>query len=137
MAEWQRQSIVRVVEEELLTPVGLRTLERGHAEYRGRYAGGPWERDGAYHQGTVWPWLLGPFIDARLAAFGAAEENVRFCRSLVQGMWPELERGCLGSIGEIYEGDAPHRPVGAVAQAWSVAELLRVWKKLEGEAPAY
>lgn len=122
---WQRRSIVRMVEGELLTPVGLRTLERGHVEYRGRYEGGPRERDGAYHQGTVWPWLLGPFVDARLAVFGATEENVRFCRSLVQGMLPELERGCLGSIGEIYDGDAPHRPVGAVAQAWSVAELLR------------
>jgi len=132
MDEEQQKAIVVAVEAALLTPVGLRTLDPAHAEYRRRYEGGPWERDGAYHQGTVWPWLLGPFVDARLAAFGETAENVRFCRRLVMGMMPELERGCLGSIAEIYDGDPPHRPVGAMAQAWSVAEVLRVWGRLGG-----
>jgi glycogen debranching enzyme len=124
------RAVVRVVEAELVTPVGLRTLAPGDAEYRGRYEGGPWQRDGAYHQGTVWPWLLGPFVDARLAAFGGTEENVRNCVGLVAGMIGELERQCLGSVAEIYDGDEPRRAVGAPAQAWSVAELLRVRRKL-------
>jgi len=122
--------VVEVCERELLTPVGLRTLEPGHAEYRGRYEGGPWERDGAYHQGTVWPWLLGPFLSARLRAFGRTAENVAWCRERLQTLEDEMDRQCLGQLAEIYDGDAPRRAVGAAAQAWSVAEVLRVRAEL-------
>ncbi|MDX1980635.1 MAG: amylo-alpha-1,6-glucosidase [Bryobacteraceae bacterium] len=122
----RQQAVVEVVEGRLLTPVGLRTLDPEHPEYRGRYEGGPWERDGAYHQGTVWPWLIGPYVDARLRAFGDCGENRKACRELVHRMAEELDRGCLGTVGELLDGDEPRRPVGAPAQAWSVAELLRV-----------
>ncbi len=130
MSEEQQRSIVRVAEQLLLTPYGLRTLDPGHPEYRSRYHGGPLDRDGAYHQGTVWPWLMGPYISARLQAFGHDTENVAACRKLLHGFEEELHRGCLGSINEIFDADPPHRPAGAVAQAWSVAELLRVMPEL-------
>lgn len=126
MSVAQQQSILRVVEQRLLTPVGLRTLDPAHPEYRGKYLGGPLERDGAYHQGTVWPWLLGPYLSAKLRAFGQSAAQVEECRSILEALEPELYAGCLGSLGEIYDGDAPHRAVGAPAQAWSVAEILRV-----------
>jgi glycogen debranching enzyme len=119
----QQRAVVRAVERELLTPVGLRTLERSDPEYQARYQGSPVERDGAYHRGTVWPWLLGPFIDAYLLAFGRSEENLAYCKSLVDGL--ESFSG-LGSIPEVYDGDEPHRPGGCPAQAWSVAEVARV-----------
>jgi predicted glycogen debranching enzyme len=122
----QQQSLLRVVEQRLLTPVGLRTLDPMHPEYRGRYEGGPLERDGAYHQGTVWPWLLGPYISARLQAFGHSAAQLAQCRSIIEALERELNTGCLGSLAEIYDGDAPHRPLGAAAQAWSVAETLRI-----------
>ncbi len=120
LAPDQQRAVVRAVERELLTPFGLRTLERGDPEYRGRYQGSRQERDGAYHQGTVWPWLLGPFVDAYLLAFGATDENRQYCSSL-------LDRWDTGfMIPEIYDGDAPHRPGGCPAQAWSVAEIRRI-----------
>jgi glycogen debranching enzyme len=131
MAIERQQSILRVVERRLLTPVGLRTLDPSHPEYRGRYEGGPLERDGAYHQGTVWPWLIGPFISAKLQAFGHSPEQLAECRSIIEGLEQELHRGCLGSLAEIYDGDPPQRPLGAPAQAWSVAETLRVLALLQ------
>jgi glycogen debranching enzyme len=123
----EQQAVVRIVEQELLTPVGLRTLERSDPEYRPRYEGGPRERDGAYHQGTVWPWLLGPFVDAYLAAFGRTPATLEYCRSLVARLEEEAARaGCLGSIAEIYDAEEPRLPRGCTAQAWSVAEMARV-----------
>jgi len=122
----RQKAVVRTVQEHLLTPYGLRTLAPGDAAYRGRYGGNPVERDGAYHQGTVWPWLLGPFVSAYLQAFGRTPENAAYCRGLLEPLLVDLDRGCLGSLNEIYDGDAPHGPQGAPAQAWSVAELLRV-----------
>src|SRR5262249_18351536 len=109
----------------LLTPVGLRTLAPGEPGYIGRYQGGVAERDGAYHQGTVWPWLLGPYVDAWLAAFGRTPQTVQHCRCLSQQLQQHLEAACLGSVCEVFDGDAPHRPAGAPARAWSVAELIR------------
>jgi predicted glycogen debranching enzyme len=111
--------VVDVVERDLLTPYGLRTLAPADPQYRGVYQGGPWERDSAYHQGTVWPWLLGPFFTA-----------CRRFRGSVPPEWLEpfrrhLGEAGLGQISEILDGDAPHRPRGCIAQAWSVAELLR------------
>jgi glycogen debranching enzyme len=123
----QQQAVVRIVERELLTPVGLRTLERSDPGYKPRYQGSPAERDAAYHQGTVWPWLLGPFIDAYLAAFGKAPDNLAHCRKLVATLEAEASQaGCVGSIAEIYDADEPRYPRGCPAQAWSVAEVARV-----------
>ena len=123
----QQQAVVRIVERELLTPVGLRTLERADPDYRPRYQGSPAERDGAYHQGTVWPWLLGPFMDAYLAAFGKTGANLAYCRDLIARLEAEAaQAGCVGSIAEIYDADEPRHPRGCPAQAWSVAEIARV-----------
>jgi glycogen debranching enzyme len=127
----RQQEVVLAVERHLLTPFGLRTLAPGEPGYQGRYTGGPEERDRAYHQGTVWPWLMGPHVTAYLRAFGWTKKNLAYCRSLVEAFVPELDRGCLGQVGEIYEGDPPHRPVGAPAQAWSVAALLEALTALE------
>jgi glycogen debranching enzyme len=123
----RQQAVVRIVQQELLTPVGLRTLERSDPEYKPRYQGSSLERDGAYHQGTVWPWLMGPFIDAYLEAFGSSPESLEYCRGLVAGLEHEsAHRGCLGSVAEIYDAEEPRYPRGCPAQAWSVAELQRV-----------
>ena len=123
----QQRAVVRIVERELLTPVGLRTLESADPDYQPRYEGSPDQRDGAYHQGTVWPWLLGPFIDAYLAAFGKTQTTLDYSRSLVETLEAEAaRRGCIGSIAEIYDGDEPRYPRGCPAQAWSVAEIARV-----------
>jgi glycogen debranching enzyme len=122
----RQQAVVRVVQRELLTPVGLRTLDRSDPDYKPRYQGSPDERDAAYHQGAVWPWLLGPFIDAYLAAFGRTAETVAYCRGLVETLEAEAARaGCVGSVAEIYDGEAPRYPRGCPAQAWSVAEIAR------------
>ena len=123
----QERAVVRGVEKELLTPVGLRTLEPSDPEYKPHYRGSPWERDGAYHQGTVWPWLMGPFVDAYLAAFGKTADTLAHCARLISSLEQEAaQSGCLGSIAEIYDGDAPRLPRGCPAQAWSVAEVARV-----------
>ncbi|MEO5925492.1 MAG: amylo-alpha-1,6-glucosidase [Bryobacteraceae bacterium] len=123
----QQQAVMRVVSTKLLTPVGLRTLDPADHEYVSRYEGGPVDRDGAYHQGTVWPWLMGPYVDAYLTAFGRTPETLELCNNLVRGLEREATRhGCLGSIAEIYDGDEPRYPRGCPAQAWSVAELARV-----------
>jgi glycogen debranching enzyme len=123
----QQQAVVRCVSTTLLTAVGLRTLDPADPEYLPYYEGGPVDRDGAYHQGTVWPWLIGPYIDAYLTAFGRMPETLDLCSDLVRGLEREsASHGCLGSIAEIYDGDEPRYPRGCPAQAWSVAELARV-----------
>ena len=124
--EEKRKAVMRVVEEKLLTPVGLRSLAPEDPKYKGRYDGTRDERDGAYHQGTTWPWLLGPFITAWLNAFGRTPENLDRCRKIIAPMERQMYVFGLSTINEIYDGDAPHYPHGCVAQAWSVAELLRV-----------
>jgi glycogen debranching enzyme len=116
---------VRAVETHLLTHVGLRTLAPGEPGYIGRYRGGPAERDGAYHQGTVWPWLLGPFVRAYLTAYGRTPDRIAYCRALFRGLELHLSEACLGTISEVFDADAPFAPGGAPAQAWSVAELLQ------------
>ena len=122
----QCAAVVRAVEAELLTPVGLRTLARGEPGYVPYYRGGVVERDSAYHQGMVWPWLLGPYIRAYLRAFGNSAQNLSHCRSLLRRLEEHLSEACLGTVSEIFEAQPPHRPAGAPAQAWSVAELLHV-----------
>jgi len=120
-------SVVEKVKEHLLTPFGLRGLAPSDPQYRGRYSGGPTERDGAYHQGTVWAWLLGPFITAYIKVNGGSEEARRQTQAWLSPFESHLAEAGLGHISEIFEGDAPHRPCGCIAQAWSVAEILRVY----------
>jgi predicted glycogen debranching enzyme len=117
-------SVLRVVESELLTPRGLRTLSPHDLNYIGRYEGDPRGRDGAYHQGTVWPWLMGPFITAYAKTFGV-KVGRQFAIEWLSTFQDHLSEACLGQVSEIFDGDAPHTPRGCVAQAWSVAELLR------------
>lgn len=117
--------ILSVVEKNLLTPYGLRTLQTLHANYQGIYAGNQATRDSAYHQGTVWPWLLGPFISA-LVRYHGNIGKVR-AQSLIEQFKPHLNQAGIGSISEIFDGHHPHIPRGAIAQAWSVAEILRAY----------
>ena len=121
------RSVVEKVEEHLLTPFGLRSLAASDPQYRGSYAGGPPDRDGAYHRGTVWAWLLGPFITAYIKVNGGSEEARRQAQAWLSPLESHLAEAGLGHISEIFEGDAPHRPCGCIAQAWSVAEILRVY----------
>lgn len=116
--------ILHVVERELLTPRGLRTLSPNDAQYRGRYEGSPSSRDSVYHQGTVWPWLIGPYITAYVKTFGAKSGRAAVADWLTN-FETHLSEACLGQVSEIFDGDAPHAPRGCVAQAWSVAEILR------------
>ena len=118
------KSILDVVERELLTPRGLRTLSSADPNYIGRYEGGPGSRDGAYHQGTVWPWLMGPYITAYVKTFGI-KAGRKFATTWLENFEPHLQEACLGQVSEIFDGNFPHTPRGCVAQAWSVAELLR------------
>ncbi|TDQ85360.1 amylo-alpha-1,6-glucosidase [Paraburkholderia silvatlantica] len=123
--------VVAQVEANLLTPMGLRTLAPSDRAYRGQYRGGVLERDGAYHQGTVWPWLLGPFVDAWLHVNGdhAAQRALARERFVVP-LLAHLDRAGLDHVSEVADGDAPHPPGGAPFQAWSLGELLRVLKRL-------
>jgi predicted glycogen debranching enzyme len=123
-ARWR--TVVDVVERELLTPYGLRTLSPLHPDYKGRYGGDLETRDHAYHQGTVWPWLLGPFVKAYLRAYGRSGQTVAYCLNLLQEFKGHLSDAGLGTVSEIFDGDPPHRPSGCIAQAWSVAEILRI-----------
>jgi len=120
-------AVVHKVQEQLLTPVGLRSLAASDPQYRGRYTGGPTERDGAYHQGTVWPWLLGPFITAYVKVNGGDTKARRQAGEWLAPLQEHLSQAGLGHIAEIFEGDPPHRPCGCIAQAWSVAEVLRAY----------
>ncbi|WP_250474009.1 amylo-alpha-1,6-glucosidase [Caballeronia sp. GAFFF1] len=116
------RAVVDQVEAHLLTPLGLRTLAPSDPAYRPHYAGGVLERDGAYHQGTVWPWLMGPFVEAWLRVRGAAGVRERFLAPL----YAHLDHYGLNHVSEVADGDAPHAPGGAPFQAWSLAELLRI-----------
>ncbi len=115
---------------ELHTSRGLRTLAGRFPEYRGRCEGSPRERDGAYHQGTVWPWLLGPFMTAYVKAFGATDETKKQIVRFLQPFLHHLTEAGVGQVSEIFDGNPPHAPRGCPAQAWSVGELLRVmWEE--------
>jgi len=127
----QAQSIVRVVQQELLTPAGLRTLSPSDPHYRPRYEGDLYSRDTAYHQGTVWPWLIGPFVDAYLHAFDNSAAAKAECRPFVESVLSLMSGYCVGSIGEVYDGDAPHHPGGCPAQLWSVAQTALALQRLE------
>ncbi len=120
------RAVMDAVERELLTPVGLRSLSRRHPDFRKRYDGDLRSRDAAYHQGTVWAWLIGPFIDAWLKLH--PEESGR-ARRFLDGFHSHLSEACIGSVSEIFDAEPPFIPRGCIAQAWSVAEVLRCWAK--------
>jgi predicted glycogen debranching enzyme len=132
LSKEQRKSIVEFARTELLTPRCLRTLSPRYLAYRSRYEGDVGSRDSAYHQGTVWPWLLGYYVEACVRAHGRAKAVTAPLRELLDGFLPHLDEHGVGQISEVFDGDPPHRPGGAFAQAWSVAELLRANRLLRG-----
>ncbi len=123
------KSVVDVCAKQLLTSYGMRSLAPTHEDYRGIFTGGRYARDGAYHQGTVWSWLIGPFVEAHYNVYHNRETALSYLRPFEH----HLADLCVGSISEVFYGDAPHLPRGCAAQAWSVAEVLRMWAKLARE----
>lgn len=118
-------SVLRVVRDRLWTPLGLRTLDPAHPAYRPRYEGDPHTRDSAYHQGTVWPWLIGPFVEAHLRVHGTTPEALDHAERLLQPLMAHLDEAGLGHVSEIFDAEPPRRPRGCPFQAWSLAELIR------------
>ncbi len=125
----QARSVLKVVRTKLLTPRGLRSLSADDARYRPRYEGDPVSRDSAYHQGTVWTWLIGPLVLASIR-YGRSK-GVSWARKWIDGLLPHLREGGIGTISEVFDGDPPHRAGGCIAQAWSVAEVLRAYMALK------
>jgi glycogen debranching enzyme len=123
----RRRAIVEACSRTLLTPVGLRSLAPDDPSYRPRYSGDQTARDGAYHQGTVWAWLIGPFVEAHLDAYG----DPAAAAAVLAPLADQLAIEAIGTVGEIFEAEPPHAPCGCVAQAWSVAETLRAWRLIE------
>ena len=123
----QAHSILQQVTEHLLTPLGLRTLSPQDPAYHASFNGDPLHRDSAYHQGAAWPWLLGPYVDVHMRVFHDCNAILPLLTPLVRHLWEE----CIGSISEVAEPERPFTPAGCFAQAWSVAELLRIWLMLE------
>jgi len=126
-ARWQ--PVLDQVNTRLVTPYGLRSLAPGYPDYKPRYDGDLHARDAAYHQGTVWGWLIGPFVDAWLRTY---PDDRAGARRLLAGLERELGEACVGTISEIYDAEPPFTPRGCVAQAWSVAEALRAMALVEG-----
>lgn len=120
--------VLEVVRRELWTPVGVRTLSPNHPDYKSRYDGDLRARDAAYHQGTVWAWLIGPFVDAWLRVF---PQDIHGAQDLLGGFEPHLDDACVGTISEVFDAVPPYTPRGAAAQAWSVAEVLRAMLKTQ------
>jgi len=127
----QMRAVVECCSAELLTSHGLRTLSPRDPGYIGRYGGDAGQRDAAYHMGTAWAWLLGPFARAHHRVFGDARLSQSFLAPIAQ----QLSSGCVGTVSEVFDGDAPHSAGGCFAQAWSVAEILRSWLDLERKIP--
>jgi glycogen debranching enzyme len=116
--------VVDQVREKLLTPVGLRSLAPDHPDYKPSYHGDLRTRDAAYHQGTVWSWLIGPFVDSWLKVYPDRRAEAR---RFLSGLEEHLGEACVGSVSEVFDAEAPFTPRGCIAQAWGVAELLRSW----------
>jgi predicted glycogen debranching enzyme len=132
----QAARVIEAVEEQLLTPMGLRSLAPDAPAYQGRYEGDGRARDGAYHQGTVWPWLIGPFVEAWLRQRGfSAEARAEAERRFVAPLREHLNVAGLGHVSEIADGAPPHTPRGCPFQAWSLAELLRMTRLIEDSTP--
>lgn len=124
------KSVVRKVYEKLFTPYGLRSLARDEKEYIGKYKGGVLQRDAAYHQGTVWPWLIGPFVEAYVKVHNYSDKSIKRAKEILDLFYLHMKDGCIGSICEILDGDEPFIQRGCPAQAWSVAEVLRVYSEI-------
>jgi predicted glycogen debranching enzyme len=122
--------VLDAVQKQLLTPLGLRSLSPHHPDYKSKYYGDLRARDAAYHQGTVWAWLIGPFVDAWLKLHPG---DLATARSFLQGFVPHLGEAGIGSISEVFDAEKPFTPRGCIAQAWSVAEVLRCWAKTAPE----
>jgi predicted glycogen debranching enzyme len=129
LSKEQMKGVLDIANRVLVTPRGLRTLSPGEEGYSGIYIGNQEQRDKAYHQGTVWPWLIGPFCDGWLKVYG--EGGVSRVRKLITGFEETLTEAGISTISEIYDGDPPHAPRGAISQAWSVSEVLRIYNILE------
>ena len=123
------KAVLKIVDEQLYTPVGLKSLAKSDPHYIPVYGGDAWHRDSSYHEGTVWSWLLGPYIDAIFKVKG--EQGKANAQQVVNNFKYHLNEACIGSISEIFDAEAPHHPRGCVAQAWSVGEILRVMKEYE------
>ncbi|MEM9083103.1 MAG: amylo-alpha-1,6-glucosidase, partial [Planctomycetota bacterium] len=122
----RQRGVIAEVARELLTPYGLRTLAPGSKKYQARFEGDMISRDRAYHNGTVWPWLIGPYAEA-LLRFGEFSTGAKqAAREAIAPLLESLNHGCIGQIAEVYDADEPRRPQGCGAQAWSVAEVLRI-----------
>lgn len=126
LAKERWPAVIEKVRSELLTPVGLRSLSRQHPDYKPRYFGDLRARDAAYHQGTVWGWLIGPFIDAWLKIH---PDDRAGARQMLAGLIAHLDTACVGSMSEIFDAEEPFTPRGCIAQAWTIAEALRCWVK--------
>jgi len=128
LSEAQTRSILQKVTDHLLTPMGLRSLSPDDPAYRKHFNGNQVQRDSAYHEGTVWPWLIGPYIDVHLHLYNDYAALLPLLQPLVRHLWDD----CLGTICEVAEPEPPFAPAGCFAQAWSVAELLRAWLAVAG-----
>jgi len=122
----QAEAVLKIMEEQLYTPVGLKSLPKSDVHYVPVYGGDTYHRDSSYHEGTVWSWLLGPYIDALMKS--ESENKKAKARKVIEDFKYHLNEGCIGSVSEIFDADEPHHPRGCVAQAWGVAEILRVIK---------
>ena len=122
----QQKSVVDTCASRMLTSYGLRSLAPGENEYQGHYQGGPRERDAAYHQGTTWGWLLGPFALAHLRVY----KDRKAAAAFLEPLGKQIHSHGLGSLSEIFDGDAPFTPRGCIAQAWTVGEVLRAWRTI-------
>jgi len=132
----QRQQMVKVVNKvtnELLTPYGLRTLSPLDPRYRGIYQGSVKKRDMAYHQGTIWPWLLGHYGDALLKVTQDRNAAMKTLKGILTNIGDHLHNAGLGYVSEVFNGDPPHEPGGCIAQAWSVAEIIRLSAEVENQ----
>jgi predicted glycogen debranching enzyme len=125
----QMKKVLDVADKELVTPRGLRTLSPGNKHYKGTYCGNQETRDSAYHQGTVWPWLLGPFCEGWLKVYG--KQGVQKVKNLIYGLEEVMSEHGITTLSEIHDGDPPHTPRGAISQAWSVGEVLRIMDHLD------
>jgi glycogen debranching enzyme len=126
--EKRSRLVVEKVEADLLTPYGLRSLSPNDPRYVPVYIGSPFERDSAYHQGTVWAWLIGGFVDAYRKVHGASAATETRVTAIMSGFKTHLSEAGVGQISEIFDAEPPHAPRGCPAQAWSVAEVFRVLK---------
>jgi predicted glycogen debranching enzyme len=125
-------AVLETVTQRLLTPVGLRSLAPGHPDYKAKYYGDLRSRDAAYHQGTVWAWLIGPYIDAWMRVNPSDPARAR---RFLDGLMKSLDEGCIGSLNEVYDAEEPYTPRGCIAQAWSIAEVLRCFLKTSARTP--